>query len=183
MCRGSHRSDVGAFASLQSTYGELDVERDHLDGSGWFTTDPFEISHQFGGQWCTTDYEAGDVVLFGWRLVHMSTTNETDKVRVSCDVRWQPAGDAVDPRYVGDIDIDDFVVSGAWNSEDSEDVNEAVNEAATEAGNEVENEVEYEVENEVGKEGAEVSVTIEELKEQWGLDGYVQVDDTGDEAR
>lgn len=33
----------------------------------------------------------------------MSTSNLTDYVRISCDTRWQPADEAADPRYVGDI--------------------------------------------------------------------------------
>lgn len=36
-------------------------------GSGWFTTDPFEITDKFGGQWKTTDYRAGDVLIFGMK--------------------------------------------------------------------------------------------------------------------
>ena len=36
-------------------------------GSGWFTTDPFEITSKFGGQWLTADFLAGDVLIFGMR--------------------------------------------------------------------------------------------------------------------
>ena len=32
MCQGSHR--LPGFAHLQATYGQLDVERDGLEGSG-----------------------------------------------------------------------------------------------------------------------------------------------------
>ena len=34
--------------------------------TGWFTHDPLEIS-QFGGQWKTADFKAGDVMIFGMR--------------------------------------------------------------------------------------------------------------------
>ena len=50
-------------------------------------------------QWQTSDFLAGDVVIFGMGLVHASTANLTDRVRMSCDVRWQPAADPVDDRY------------------------------------------------------------------------------------
>lgn len=33
----------------------------------------------------------------------MSTANQTDHVRISCDTRWQPAADPVDSRYVGEL--------------------------------------------------------------------------------
>jgi hypothetical protein len=48
------------------------------------------------------DFAAGDVILFGMHTLHMSTANLTDRVRVSCDVRWQPASLPVDDRYFGD---------------------------------------------------------------------------------
>ena len=35
VCEGSHR--LPSFAPLRQTYGKLDWEKDHLDGSGWFT--------------------------------------------------------------------------------------------------------------------------------------------------
>lgn len=98
VCRGSH-SDPG-FAALRETYGNHDVDRDR--GAGWFSTDPSEITKKFGGRWLTTDYRAGDVVLFGLYLMHASTTNTTDRWRLSCDIRFQPAEDPADARWVGD---------------------------------------------------------------------------------
>lgn len=35
-----------------------------LTGTGWFTTDPWEITEKFGGQWKTSDFKAGDVLIF-----------------------------------------------------------------------------------------------------------------------
>ena len=89
------------WANLTPFAPKLDWERDRLDGSGWFTDDPAEVTGLFGGQWKTADFRAGDVLLFGMQTVHMSTTNTTDQVRISCDVRWQPAADPIDSRYVG----------------------------------------------------------------------------------
>jgi len=31
----------------------------------------------------------------------MSTTNTTDRFRISCDTRWQPASDPIDERWQG----------------------------------------------------------------------------------
>ncbi|XP_052808816.1 uncharacterized protein LOC128237376 isoform X1 [Mya arenaria] len=101
VCEGSNK--LPGFEKLHKTYSEVDVEAVNLNGSGWFTTDPFEITERFGGQWKTTEYRAGDVLIFGMRTVHMSTANQTDLVRVSCDTRWQPAGEPSDPRYVGEF--------------------------------------------------------------------------------
>ena len=109
MCQGSHNGDQ--FSKLRDTYGAMDHERDRLDGTGWFSLDPHECTDLFGGQWRCTDYRAGDVMIFGMQTLHMSTTNTTDRVRVSCDVRWLPKGDAPDERYMGTFEP--VVQSGA----------------------------------------------------------------------
>lgn len=103
VCEGSN--SLPSFRQLQETYGELDIEKENVEGTGWFTEDPFEITSKFGGKWKTSDFQAGDVLIFTMRTVHMSTSNLTDYVRISCDTRWQPADEAVDPRYVGDIEV------------------------------------------------------------------------------
>ena len=35
--------------------------------TGWFTEDPFEITQKFGGIWKTSDFQAGDVLIFTMR--------------------------------------------------------------------------------------------------------------------
>ena len=46
----------------------------------------------------------------------MSTVNTTDRVRISCDVRWQPAAEPRDERYFGDVDrkVAERQKAGAW---------------------------------------------------------------------
>ena len=99
MCRGSHAS--AELARVRETYGKFDTEAEPgFVGSGWLTEDPRDAALP-PRQWVSGDYAAGDVIIFGMHTLHMSTANLTDNVRISCDVRWQPAGDAVDERYVG----------------------------------------------------------------------------------
>ncbi len=97
VCPGSHRHP--RFRRLQDTYGSMDVDRDSVEG--WFSTDPAEITRDYGAVWHTGDVSAGDVVVFGMGLLHASTTNRTDRWRISCDVRFQPAADPVDERWSG----------------------------------------------------------------------------------
>ena len=52
-------------------------------------------------QWVTGDYVAGDVIIFGMATLHASTANCTSALRLSCDVRFQPAAEAADARYMG----------------------------------------------------------------------------------
>ncbi|MFW5682286.1 MAG: phytanoyl-CoA dioxygenase family protein [Phycisphaeraceae bacterium] len=98
ICEGSHRLE--GFAKLRATYGKSDVD---IDGyQGWFTKDPRSITDTFGGRWRTNDVAAGDLLTFGLWTMHASTTNTTDKWRLSCDVRYQPAAEPADDRWIGE---------------------------------------------------------------------------------
>jgi len=94
---GSHR-----FADLVARWRGLDVDRDPMPGS--FPDDPIEFARQRGVRLLTADFAAGDVVVFGPFTLHGSCDNRLDgeRVRLSCDVRYQPAGDARDDRWFGD---------------------------------------------------------------------------------
>ncbi|MEM8902598.1 MAG: phytanoyl-CoA dioxygenase family protein [Actinomycetota bacterium] len=95
---GSHRLD--SYRRLRETYGRIDVDRDNV--AGWFSTEPFEVTGEFGGTWATAELRAGDVIVFGMHTVHASTTNLTARHRLSCDVRWQPSTDPLDERWMGE---------------------------------------------------------------------------------
>lgn len=55
-----------------------------------------------GGRWVTTEYQAGDAVLFTMFTMHASLTNVSKRYRFSSDTRYQPIDEPVDPRWVGD---------------------------------------------------------------------------------
>ncbi len=109
ICEGSH--NLPSFEKLRRTYGRMDVDRDRVDG--WFTSDPQEITDKFGGQWKTASFRMGDILTFGMYTMHASTTNTTNRWRLSCDVRYQPAADPADKRWVGK----DPIAHYAWFSE------------------------------------------------------------------
>lgn len=98
MCVGSHNAPE--FERIRQTYGRMDVDRDRVEG--WFTRDPMEIVEKFGGRWQTTNFHMGDVMIFGMYTMHASTTNLTNRFRLSCDIRFQPASDPVDKRWGGE---------------------------------------------------------------------------------
>jgi len=65
---------------------------------------PIDLARARSTRLLTTDFRAGDVVLFGMFTLHGSLDNASpiNRVRLSCDVRWQPASIGVsDPRYFG----------------------------------------------------------------------------------
>lgn len=51
----------------------------------------------------TADFHAGDLIVFTMTTLHGTLDNHSPigRTRLSCDVRWQPAADPLDPRYQG----------------------------------------------------------------------------------
>lgn len=108
---------------VKSTYGTLDVDRyctnyddaaEIEDGSkvwqdwvknGAYNDNAFETRQELGGRWLTTDYEAGDLLVFSMFTMHASMDNHTDRFRLSTDTRYQPASEPVDERWIGDDPI------------------------------------------------------------------------------
>jgi ectoine hydroxylase-related dioxygenase (phytanoyl-CoA dioxygenase family) len=93
---GSHR-----FEDLIARYRGVDVDRDSLPGS--FPEDAVAFAHGRQTRLLTTAFQAGDVLLFDMFTLHGSCDNRLGggQVRLSCDVRWQAAGDARDDRWFG----------------------------------------------------------------------------------
>ena len=58
----------------------MDMEKENLEGTGWFTMDPADAARFSSGNWQTADYRAGDIIVFTMKTIHMSTTNTTNKV-------------------------------------------------------------------------------------------------------
>jgi hypothetical protein len=98
VCVGSHN-----FEKVKQTYGEMDVDRDHVHG--WFSNDPVEIVDTFGGKWCTAEFRMGDALIFGMYTMHASINNMSKCCRLSSDTRYQLASEPVDERWVGENPI------------------------------------------------------------------------------
>jgi hypothetical protein len=115
---GSHRRPE--FEKLRTEYGMKPAGKDGTK-SGWITENPEEIAGMYGIptnedcdgsdkggnmeekeggiRWVTADFEAGDIVLFGLDVLHMTVNNSTDCWRLSVETRWQPIKDPYPPFY------------------------------------------------------------------------------------
>lgn len=65
---------------------------------------PVDLAQERGVRLLSGDFAAGDLVVFCMQLMHGSLDNDSPKgrVRLSCDVRYQPAADSSeDARYFG----------------------------------------------------------------------------------
>lgn len=98
---------------LQQTYGKRDVDsyctnkpddpaRTANGLNGWLSENPNKIRESLGGRWLTTEYHAGDVVIFGMNVVHGGMDNRSNRLRLSSDSRYQLASEPVDERWVGE---------------------------------------------------------------------------------
>ncbi len=94
-------------ALLRETYGSYDVDDAWIRGDGTFSEDPDEVL-QYGERLLTSEhYDVGDLVVFDLHVLHGSVTNLTamsddpGRLRLSIDVRYQPASDPADQRWMG----------------------------------------------------------------------------------
>lgn len=70
---------------------------------GEWTQDPVSFAMKRNVRMLSTEFRTGDVLIFGMNMLHGSMDNRSTvgQVRLSCDVRYQPASDPIDARYFG----------------------------------------------------------------------------------
>ncbi len=94
-----------SLMDIDSTIGGLAVSpRSHtlglLKSEGRVTSSGQDETRQDYGldaeklEWATADYEPGSTVIFFCRTVHRGMPNHSDRIRLSCDFRYQAAGEA-----------------------------------------------------------------------------------------
>ena len=89
------------FEDVIARYRGIDVDRDGLPGS--FPGDAVGFARERGARLLTANFRLGDVILFDMFTLHGSCDNRMGggRVRLSCDVRWQPVDEARDDRWFG----------------------------------------------------------------------------------
>jgi hypothetical protein len=108
---GSHldHSSLDAYRSGDvDTYCENlghEPRASHGGGGELPCDDANELRDRLRGRWLWTDYEVGDVIMFGLGTVHASLDNHSALLRLSSDSRYQPAAEPVDERWVGEHPI------------------------------------------------------------------------------
>jgi ectoine hydroxylase-related dioxygenase (phytanoyl-CoA dioxygenase family) len=74
----------------------------NISNGGWLSKNPITLRQRLGGRWLTTDYHAGDVLIFTVFNIHTSLDNNTNRIRLSSDTRYQLASEPVDERWIGE---------------------------------------------------------------------------------
>jgi hypothetical protein len=97
LVEGSHR-----FTDLHEGVRGFDVVYD-TSRKAQLASDFAEFAASRDCRLLTADFRAGDVCVFGMLTLHGSLDNHSaiGRVRLSCDVRYQPAAEPIDPRYFG----------------------------------------------------------------------------------
>ncbi len=111
---GSHRRD-----DVLAEYWSMDVDTFCSNGpeasallegkklwqsdkqNGAFDEDARAAQSKVGGRWLGAHYQIGDVLVFGMHTLHTASDNRTDRIRLSTDSRYQPAGEPADERWIG----------------------------------------------------------------------------------
>jgi hypothetical protein len=69
---------------------------------GVLSRNPITLRERLGGRWLTTEFSAGDVLIFSVYTIHASLDNQSRRIRLSSDSRYQPADEPVDERWIGE---------------------------------------------------------------------------------
>ena len=94
---GSHR-----FQDIFKKYNGFDVD---LNKNLKATIDkhPVDFAKERNSKILTADFKPGDILVFGMYTVHGTFENNAKdkKIRLTCDIRFQPINEPKDPRYFG----------------------------------------------------------------------------------
>jgi hypothetical protein len=87
--------ELGGLSVLRGSHADGVLPVKAAQGAGGLETWLCNTGHE----WLEDDFRAGDVLTFESRMVHRALPNQRDDVvRLSCDYRYQPAGDPIEPR-------------------------------------------------------------------------------------
>ncbi len=112
MLEGSHQ-----HAKLRANYSMKDVDAfcenrvgegftrmgggGNIREGGHLSSQPVKLRQALGGRWLTTEFRAGDLLMFSIFTVHASTDNRSNRIRLSSDSRYQRASEPADERWIG----------------------------------------------------------------------------------
>jgi len=94
--------DVDLYCENNPKQVEKVVGKGGWSHPGWLTFNPTVLRERLGGRWLTaTHWRPGDFLTFKMTMVHASLDNQTHRVRLSSDTRYQRASQPADARWVG----------------------------------------------------------------------------------
>jgi hypothetical protein len=94
--------DVDAYCTNYPDAGLIESgQKQWQDWDGRLSSNPVTLREKLGSRWLTADFKAGDLLTFGMATVHASLDNQSNRLRLSCDARYQLASEPADERWIG----------------------------------------------------------------------------------
>jgi len=95
-------SDVDTYCENRPVQVKKVKEGGGWAHKGWLSNNCVSLREKLGGRWLTAHYQPGDFLTFKMNMIHASLDNQTDRVRLSTDTRYQSASEPIDERWIGD---------------------------------------------------------------------------------
>ena len=94
--------DSHKFKDIYEKYKGFDVDI-HKNIKATIDTHPVDFAKERNTKILTAEFKPGDALIFGMYTVHGTFENHTkdNKIRLTCDIRFQPINEPKDPRYFG----------------------------------------------------------------------------------
>jgi ectoine hydroxylase-related dioxygenase (phytanoyl-CoA dioxygenase family) len=94
---GSHK-----FKDIQQKYHGFDVDI-HRNKKATIDTHPVDFVKEKNTRILSAEFKPGDALIFGMYTVHGTFENHAkdNRIRLTCDIRFQPKSEPQDPRYFG----------------------------------------------------------------------------------
>lgn len=91
--------DVDSYCLNRPTAKQIESGELLYDWDGSLSKDPVSLREKLGGRWLSANFEAGDLLIFTMATVHASLDNQSNRIRISADYRYQPADEPMDERF------------------------------------------------------------------------------------
>lgn len=94
--------DVDAYCENHPAQAQAVAMDGKRSFPGWLSQRPDSLPEKFNTRWLTApEWQIGDFITFRMDLIHGSLDNQSNRVRLSTDTRYQPASHAADERWIG----------------------------------------------------------------------------------
>ena len=94
--------DVDAYCENHPDQAQAVAKDGKWSFPGWLSQRPDTLPAKFDSRWLTVpEWNVGDFITFRMDLIHGSLDNQSNRVRLSTDTRYQPASHPADERWIG----------------------------------------------------------------------------------
>lgn len=103
--------DRGPLFVIENSHNFEDVKKEfldfdvaiHKDKKAMIDINPIDFAKDRNSKILTSDFRPGDALIFGMHTLHGTFQNHAkdNKIRLTCDIRFQPESEPKDPRYFG----------------------------------------------------------------------------------